>query len=359
MRFTKVLGAWGVRISVTSALAVTMIGDPTSVAALVPVPPPVGDPVPTPRYGPGIPYISGRLGGVQQAPSDAPTGSVVPDDFCLPGKYEDCGDHLRDQPDSAAVSDNGPVFVDQEYSAFASARNSGWINGQARQTDDSATSEQTNALAFSIGGDRKLGERFILGGMVVGTDTTLKFKLTGIKDQANGFLAGPYFAFQLTEDWVLDGRFLIGNSDHSVQTAGVRTGKFQSSETFAALRVSGTFNTNKWRLHPSLEVANLTQNEDAYTDTIRGAIAADDTSDTFITGAVLAYYGGLGALNPYIGLEATQSVGSGSDFFGTFRAGVATTFGNGAILNIDYAYGAIGLANVDDQLISIRLEIPF
>ncbi|PHQ97829.1 MAG: hypothetical protein COB40_02955 [Marinosulfonomonas sp.] len=337
-----------------------MIGGPTAVAALVPIPPPVvDDPVPTPRYGPGIPYISGRLGGVQQAPTDAPIGNVVPDDFCLPGKFEDCGDHLRDQPDSANATNNGPVFVDMEDTAFGEARHSGWINGQSRQTDDTAASEQTSALAFSIGGDRKISERLILGAMIVSTDTTLDFNLTGIEDQAKGFLVGPYFAFQLSEDWVLDGRFLMGNSDHSVLTAGIQTGNFQSTESFAALRVSRTFNTNKWRLHPSLEIASLTQNDDAYTDTLRGAIATNDTTDTFITGAVLAYYNGLGALNPYIGLEATQSVGNGSDFFGTFRTGIATTFGNGAILNIDYAYGAIGLANVDDQLVSIRLEIPF
>ncbi len=361
MRFDHVIGAWGIRISVTAALAVTIIGGPTVVVALVPVLPPVvvTDPGPQPRYGPGIPYISGRLGGAQQSPTDAPTGNVVPDDFCLPGKFEDCGDHLRDQPDNATTTNDGPVFIDLGDSAFTDSRQSGWISGQSRQTDDNAASEQTSALAFSIGGDRQFGERFLLGAMIVRTDTTLDFNLTGIEDQSSGFLAGPYFAFQLSEDWVLDGRFLLGTSDHTINTAGVQTGSFQGDETFGALRISGTFNTSNWRLHPSMELANLTTSEDAYTDALRGAIAASDTSETFVTAAVLAYYNGLGALTPYVGLEATQSVGGGGDFFGTFRAGMATTFGNGAILNIDYAYGAIGLSNVDDQLISLRVEIPF
>ena len=362
MRFAHAIGTLRVKSVSVSVCILALIAGSSSVAAFVPVPPPkppVTDPIPAPSYGPAIPYISGRLGGVQQAPTEAPSGAVVPDDFCLPGKFEDCGDHLRDQSDLSPAAQDGPVFVNDEDTAFSSARFSGWISGQSRQTEQTALSEQRNILSFSVGGDRQFGDRSILGAMAVSTDTTKTFALTNIEEQAVGFLAGPYFAFLLSEDWVLDGRFLAGNANHSVLTAGVPTGSFEGFETFGALRLSGSLDMNQWLLHPSIEIANLTQSDDAYNDTLRGNIAASNTSETFVTAAVLAYHNGLESVTPYVGIEASSAISSGGDLFGVFRAGVAATFGSGAIFNVDYAYGAIGLANVNDQQISLRLEIPF
>ncbi|MGR3292054.1 MAG: hypothetical protein ACU0C9_12785, partial [Paracoccaceae bacterium] len=80
------------------------------------------------------------------------------------------------------------------------------------------------------------------------------------------------------------------------------------------------------------------------------------------TAAMLAYYQGLSLGNgnfvPYLGAEITSSDSDSGSIFGTLRTGMALTMGNGAVLNFDYAYGAIGLSEVDDQLISLRLEIP-
>lgn len=338
-----------------------MAGPVTALSMIVLIP--EGNP-----KGLAIPYISGRLGPV--SPTTAPpTGTVFPDDFCLPGKFEDCGEHLRDagdfspSPQNTSIFDEGPVFVGRENPAFSRSELRFWANGQSRQTEMSAASESINTTSTSIGGDRRFGSTFILGAMALRENTTTTFALPGSTETATGTKYGPYFALRLSDTWVLDGRYLVGRSSHQVNTGGFATGQFNSQGGFGALRVSAALDRGNWRIHPSLELSQEFQNSDAYTDTFAGAVAASSESNGFITGAVLAYYSGLGAGNgnllPYAGLELSQSLDGGGTPFGAVRAGMAITMGNGAVLNFDYAYGAIGLANINDQLLSIRLEIPF
>jgi len=253
---------------------------------------------------------------------------VVPDDFCLPGKFDDCGDHLRDSADFSPVPVDGPIFVGRNDTAFARARSGVWVNGQLRQTDLANGAEQRSLTAISIGGDRRVGQNLAIGVMVVSNNRTIDFSATGISDIENGIQVGPYFAYRLSQNMILDGRLVYGVADHRVETANVNTGQFQSQGGFGALRVSGTFDRGNWRLHPSLELASVFQSTDGYVDTLRGPIAAGSSNDTFATAAVLAYYNqlslGNGTIDPYVGFEATQPIGGGSAF-GTIRAGLALT----------------------------------
>ena len=310
---------------------------------------------PSTASGPGLPYISGRLGGARQAPSAAPGGTVVPDDFCLPGKFDDCGSHLRNGP---VIEEQGPIFVGQEDLAFFQAKNSAWVNGDFRQTTNSNLSETRQLTAFSIGADRKFGDAFTFGAMLVSSQSTVDFGITGIQDRATGIYAGPYFSFRLSDRVFLDGRFYLGSSDHDIITGGAQTGTYQSQDSFAALRISADIDRGNWSVFPSLEFAQVKQNDAAYTDGIRGAIAAVDSSQSYFTVAALGYYNGLDTMTPYLGMEISQDI-SASSLSGTFRAGTTLGFDNGSQLNVDYAFGGIGLSGVDDQQVSFRFEFPF
>jgi hypothetical protein len=198
--------------------------------------------------------------------------------------------------------------------------------------------------------------------MVVRNDLTADFSLTGIEDAAVGTLIGPYGAFRLSDTWTLDARYVVGTADHAITTSGVFTGEYESQNSFAAVRVSGNFDGGAWRLHPSIEYSTSTQDSDAYIDGLRGPIAADSTTESFATGALLGYYNGLGIGNgnivPYVGIEISKPTDSSSDMFGVFRGGLAWKLNNGGVLNFDFAHGAIGLSDIEDQMISMRLEIP-
>lgn len=312
-------------------------------------------PVVSPAVSPGLPYISDRLGGAQQSPSSAPTGTVVPDDFCIPGKLDICGDHLRDAPEAF---DDGPIFVGNEDLAFSQANNSAWVDVAVRRTDIASLSESHETTSYSVGVDRKFGDRFVFGVMAVSSQNSVLYSLTGIEDQSNGIFAGPYFSVRLSDNVFLDGRYYLGSSDHVVATAGAQTGLYQSQNSFAALRFSADIQKGNWRILPSLELAQITQDSDAYTDSIRGLIASSVSSQTFITASALGYYSGFQNITPYIGMDVSSETGS-SELSATIRTGATMVFGNGATLNLDYAYGGIGLAGTDDQQISLRFEFPF
>jgi len=314
-----------------------------------------------------IPYISGRLGPVT-APTEAPVGAVVPDDFCLPGKLDDCGDHLRDAPDfspgaeALAQAQGGPIFVGGDNPAFVLAPTKVWAQTQFRQTSLSSGAEVVDERSTIIGGDHRFGDSFILGAMVAQSDITTTFSPSGIKDAETGIFAGPYLALRLSDVWALDARYLFGSSDHTLTTGGIFTGEYKSKGGFGAVRVSGTFDRGNWRLHPSMEFATIFQDSDAYIDGLRGPIAAASTSDSFVTAALLAYYNGLGRgagdIVPYAGFEISQPTDGAGSAFGVLRGGLAVKIFKGGVLNFDYAEGAIGLSGVEDRLIALRLEIP-
>ncbi|HHS89444.1 MAG TPA: autotransporter domain-containing protein [Rhodobacteraceae bacterium] len=310
------------------------------------------------QLGPATAYIAGRFAGSGPVVT-APAGAVIPDDFCLPGKFEDCGDHLRDQPQQDG---DGIVYFGDPAQDFQVSRNEAWASAQFRLTEQTGAGETLDSTAYSLGVDRRFGDRFLLGLIATSTNTSLRRSGPDTRDRGTGFLYGAYFAVELSDNWAMDGRALTGTVNHTVETAGVQSGTYTSQELHAALRFSGEFSRNSWRFNPSIEVSTMNRNDAAYVDTISGPVSAQDTTQTFVTGTLLAYYDGLnlrgGSVTPYIGLEVSQQAGSGSPS-ATARAGLSFEFGNGGLLNIDYAYGAIGLPNVNDSMLTVQLEIPF
>ncbi len=351
------------RAAILTTATLAFLGMANTALALVPGGGggPGSDPSP-PQVGPGLPYISGRLAAPASAAVTPPAGAVVPDEFCIPGKLNDCGEHLRDQQAPAPFEEPETVFFGDPALAFSEARNSGWVDGQLRTTNLSAVGETRRITTYSVGADRRFGDKILLGVMVANTVNDTRFAPISTDDLGKGVMAGPYFAVQLSENWAVDGKYIFGNIAHTITTSGTFSGEFQSAETFAALRFSGLIERENWRFHPSLEYATMTRKDPAYIDGVRGPVPAANSTDSFATAAMLAYYKGLGigdgGLMPYAGIELSQRIGAGQPF-ATLRLGVSNVFGNGAMLNLDYAYGAIGLANVDDRLITIRFEIPF
>ncbi len=324
-------------------------------------------PIP-PNAGPTLPYIAGRL--ARSAPTvTPPAGAVVPDEFCIPGKLNDCGDHLRNQKttfpgiaDTGAAQEPKTTYFGDPGKAFAESRNSVWTGVQSRRTTLQGPSQVTDTRNVLLGADHRFGNDVVLGLMAMGTNVTDTLSASSIVDKSDGVLVGPYFALNLSENWTLDGRFLSGRLSHGVDTAGVPTAAYNSSQMSGSLRVAGDLDRGNWRLTPSLELSTLRHSDEAYVDGIRGPIPASSSAQTYLTGVILGYYNGVeassGGLTPYGGLEISQELGSASPF-GTARLGIAYDLANGGLLTVDYAYGAIGLATSTDQMLSVNFELPF
>ena len=215
---------------------------------------------------------------------------------------------------------------------------------------------------FSLGFDRRFGDRFLLGLVASANNTSVTRSGPATRDSGSGLLYGAYFAYELSDGWAVDGRALTGDISHRVTTAGALSGTYNSQEIHASLRLSGEFQQGSWRLAPAVELATMTRNDAAYTDTVSGPVPASNSTQSFVTGTLLGYYDGLnlagGAMTPYLGFEISKQTGVGGPF-GTARAGLSFEFANGGQLTVDYAHGAIGLPNLNDSLLTIRFEVPF
>lgn len=334
-RLTKKLAAVGL-----AGLLTTVFSGPT--AAFVAATDEDADPT---KAGPGLAYINGRVPG-RDAP--LPAGTVLPDEFCIPNKVENCEDPLGLIEEPGATT-----FSDAEYAA--------WSEIQFRETEQLALSETRTSTTFAAGIDRTFGPRLVLGAMgQILNEETVQTGPTRT-DRANGLMFGPYFVFKPTPTLSFDGRLLYGEANHDYIFGGAVTGSYKSTRTAASIRGAAELSTNNFTFFPSLELSYGRKDSEAYTDTLFGPVAAKTDEETFMTGGLLAYYDGLGTgnLRPYAGLQGSTDVANGGSLFGVARVGLDYELENGTRFNAEYAHGAIGLANVNDTRISFGIEIPF
>ena len=336
---------------VSAAIFATLTAAP-AFAFVIPGGPTVVDPV-VRTPGPQVPYISGRLGTRE---AGLPTGGVRPDDFCLPGKLDNCGDHLRDEGPSAfsgAGAVDPTAGLDEDLWAA-------WADVQVRETEWANDNRTNGATSLAFGIDRQMSDALILGVM----GTTLNDKVTdtgaGTVDSANGLMVGPYFVYQTTSALKIDGRLLYGMAEHDVRTAGILTGSYQSQHTFAALRGSAEIERGDWLLFPSLEVSWSNETTDAYTDGVAGAVPSSSATETFLTFGGLGQYQGLGdgGLVPFVGAHGHFDM-SNSNVFGSARIGLINNFENGGNFHLEYVESGLGLSGVTDRQLSAGVEVTF
>jgi hypothetical protein len=276
----------------------------------------------------------------------------------------ECGGYLEDEADGkqADISDLGPYACGS--ADFQGAQYNIWLEGKYRRTEYSISTETLYNKSISLGIDRMITDDFLLGFMVVGEKELSETVATAIEDKGNGFLLGPYIAYRITPSLILDARLLAGSSNHDVKTAGVATGRYRRSNYFAAVRLASAMEVGTWSLIPSVELASSREKSKAYNDAIRGAIPSATFTNNYATGALLAAYNGWaragGAVTPYIGANISSSFDNNSGgAYGSVRAGFTGVFKNGSRINIDIAYGAIGLSQVDDYQASAVFEVSF
>ena len=341
------------RIRFTAALAAVGLAVTPTVSAAFgpPVIPPIDNPV-VDTPGPTVPYISGRLG-----PREAglPAGGVVPDDFCLPGKFDDCGDHLRDAANAPFGGADDVVTIELDDQLWAA-----WVDGSFRRTEWTTTNDMSESASLSLGVDRTFSDGLILGGMISGINDRMSNSVANTEDHAQGLMYGPYFVYQTEGVVTIDGRLLYGSADHIVRTAGVQTGTYQSTNWAVALRGSAELQRENWLLFPAIELSWQNQTSDAYTDTIAGAVARTSTDEAFLTIGGLAHYEGLGNGNlvPIAGLNGHFDLVN-QNIFASIGVGLVNNFENGGMAYIDYVESALGLAGVTDRQVSIGLQLTF
>ena len=157
-------------------------------------------------------------------------------------------------------------------------------------------------------------------------------------------MIGPYLSVQVHENIYFDLRASWGRSSNDM-TLGTTTGSFDTSRWLVKGTLSGNWMHDAWRFTPSAELAYVTENQDAFTNSAGAFVPGQDvslgrlqfgpevgyrfahTSDTFIE-PFAAIKGVWDFDNPNAAIIDGFVVGPG-DFWGRLEGGlnVVTTSG--------------------------------
>lgn len=175
----------------------------------------------------------------------------------------------------------------------------GWVSLGRRAFD--GTGLNANSTALTLGIDRKISDRFLLGLMLSGDDLSLSQGV--LSSDVRSFVGGPYFAASLGAV-TLDGFVAYGNAKVS---GGL--GNFTAKRTLGALNARYEYQLNGWTITPFASLRGYRDQEPARTVGIVPIAARDVTSLTAALGGTFAYEMNLGnqSVTPFITLAAEQT----------------------------------------------------
>lgn len=143
---------------------------------------------------------------------------------------------------------------------------------------------------LKAGVDYKLAPGFIVGAMAQFDHTMDKSAAFGYLVKGNGWMAGPYSALRLAPNLFLDGRILWGYSSNEVAPYLKAVDSFETERMLAAIRLSGQWIWNNFKLMPSIEFVHFDDKSAAYVNQDGLAIGSQRVViDRMIFGPELRY----------------------------------------------------------------------
>jgi outer membrane autotransporter protein len=175
-------------------------------------------------------------------------------------------------------------------------------------------------------------------------------------------MVGPYAAIRLVHGVYLDLRAAWGQSDNGITVAG-DSGTFDTDRWLARANLTGTWRSGPWRFTPTVGVAYIEEQQDAYTTSGGTAVPAQDIALGRLSfGPEIAYQylctNGF-IVEPQILLtgnwdfERAEDItlggvtGSPSEWHATFAAGVMIQAPTGHALRFEASYGGIGAGDFE------------
>jgi hypothetical protein len=239
-----------------------------------------------------------------------------------------------------------------------------WIEGSySHYSDDLAGGGRDGDFGIiHFGMDHLLTENVLIGGLVSvdimsESSSSLASDIEGL-----GWMAGPYAAIRLAPGVYLDLRAAWGQSDNDITVAG-DSGNFDTDRWLARANLTGTWRSGPWRFTPTVGVAYIEEQQDAYTTSGGTAVPAQDIALGRLSfGPEIAYQylctNGF-IVEPQILLtgnwdfERAEDItlggvtGSPSEWHATFAAGVMIQAPTGHALRLEANYGGIGAGDFE------------
>ena len=247
-----------------------------------------------------------------------------------------------------------------------------WFSLRGSATNYDNGTDNAYALGV-IGGHFEINSGLIFGGMLQ-FDYAKDTMGGGVETRGTGWMAGPYVVAQMGDQPVFfEGRLLYGQTDNKISPFGTFTDRFESERWLAMAAISGSYETERLRIFPRLQLSHSSDKQLAYVDSLSNtvpeqtirlselSVGADfemplfgDTSGhmlTFGASAIWSRISGGGAATAFI----TDSEGGR----GRFDLGYRHVGQNGLTISGDLFVDGIGSGNFTTYGVEIGVSLDF
>lgn len=238
-----------------------------------------------------------------------------------------------------------------------------WLEGTyIRYRSGGASSEAIgNMVLFELGLDRLIGDRVILGAMVVGDGAREVSADLGYEVGGLGFMAGPYGAVRIGDNVIFDAKVLWGRSWNDIQPFMTYTDEFTTSRWLATARLAGEGQLGAVIVRPELYLAYFRETQLEYVDT-NGITIPEQTIrlGRFTFGPELALpveLEGGATVEPRISLEGVWDFTT-PEISARINGGFVLTSDTGASFSLLGGYGGLFLPGYSTWNISANITVP-
>lgn len=239
-----------------------------------------------------------------------------------------------------------------------------WLSAQGQWTkQDNIESTYAN---LSRGTHYRVGENLLIGGMA--QFDTMTSDNGPMAFDSNGWLAGPYAVARLPDQkLVFSGAYLVGQSDNTLSPLGTYEDTFTSDRSLLTLDVAGEVAFERFMLVPMLDLAYVTDENEAYVDgdgfdvramtvtTTEATLGLDFVVPVAVSNGALDLLGGFAARTSVFddGFTRTESNQ------GQVALGARYEFGAANQLSLRMQYDGIGDDDYESFGASARVEFSF
>ena len=250
-----------------------------------------------------------------------------------------------------------------------------WFEGRySAFDDDSANLDRDGHVGLLyLGGDYRVVHNMIVGVLAQFDWSKDDSGLLASSVDGKGWMIGPYMSMQVHEYLYFDLRAAWGRSSNDL-TLGATTGSFDTTRWLVKGTLAGNWVHDAWRVTPSAELAYVTENQDAFTNSAGTFVPGQDvslgrlqfgpevgyrfahTADTFIE-PFAALKGVWDFDNPNTAIIDGFVVGPG-DFWGRLEGGLNVTTADGILVRGLASWDGLGSNDYSGYTLQGIVNVP-
>lgn len=169
-------------------------------------------------------------------------------------------------PFAALVSANGASFAASTGKLDAEGAMGAWdiwTEGSVAKFDDAAGRSGRFGVGY-LGIDYSFTNAALIGVMLQIDHLDMDFGSADDTIAGTGWMVGPYATVKLGETLFFDVRGAWGESQNSVETAGVTTGKFATQRWLVSGALIGDFHYGNWTIRPEVQAKYISEHQEAF-----------------------------------------------------------------------------------------------